>query len=57
MVFMPPTNDKASKKNKSPLLETYPNLTPAHRDAETGGAIPADADVEAAKRWVEENEL
>ena len=52
---MQPTKDKA--KNKPPLLETYPNLTPAYRDAETGAAIPADADVEAAKRWVEENEL
>ena len=46
-----------NKKDKSPLLETYPNLTPSQRDTETGGAIPSDADVEAAKRWVEENEL
>ena len=54
MGFMQPSKNK---KDKSPLLETYPNLTPSHRDAETGGAIPSDADVEAAKRWVEENEL
>jgi len=39
------------------LLEAYPNLDDRNRDPETGAAIPDDAHVAAAKRWVEENEL
>ena len=50
-------NKQDQSQNLSPLLETYPNLTPAKRDSKTGAAIPSDADVVEAKRWVEENEL
>jgi len=53
-------SENSAKKPKftAPLLETYPNLDDdAGRDAKTGGVIPSDSQVTAAKRWVEENEL
>jgi len=56
-VLMQPKNKKHQDVSLSPLLETYPNLTPDKKDSKTGAAIPSDADVVAAKRWVEENEL
>jgi len=56
---MPGGKGKKTNNSVSPLLQTYPNLNPAKRDSakEGSGAIPSDADVVDAKRWVEENEL
>ena len=39
------------------LLETYPNLEDSHREPVTNAPVPSDEHVDAAKRWVEENEL
>lgn len=36
---------------------SYPNLEAAERESETGAPLPADDQVNLAKRWVEENEL